>query len=249
MGITAENVAEAHGITRAACDEYALSSQQRWAAAAQAGRFAEEIAPLEIETRVQGKRTTVRFDRDEHPRPETTPETLARLKPSFKHDGVVTAGNASGISDGAAALVVASRGLRRAPQAAPPGPGGRLGLRGGRAPADGPGPRPGHRPGPGQRRPEAGGHGPGGGQRGLCRPVPGGGEAGRAYDARRPTSMGGPSPWATPWLPVEPVFSRTSSTSCGAEALDTALGRRASAVVKGLPSSSKHCYRENTKRG
>jgi acetyl-CoA acyltransferase 2 len=109
MGITAENIAEAHGITRQACDEYALSSQQRWAAAAGAGRFAEEITPVEVETRVGGKRSTVLFERDEHPRPDTTQEALGRLKPSFKPDGVVTAGNASGISDGAAALVVASR--------------------------------------------------------------------------------------------------------------------------------------------
>jgi acetyl-CoA acyltransferase 2 len=112
MGITAENVAEAHGITRQACDEYALSSQQRWAAAAAAGRFTEEIVPVEIEGKqrnADGKRTTLRFERDEHPRPETTLDALGRLKPSFKPDGVVTAGNSSGISDGAAALVVASR--------------------------------------------------------------------------------------------------------------------------------------------
>jgi acetyl-CoA acetyltransferase family protein len=111
MGITAENVAEAHGITRHACDEYALSSQQRWAAAAAAGRFTEEIVPVEIEGKqrnADGKRTTLRFERDEHPRPDTTLEALGRLKPSFKPDGVVTAGNSSGISDGAAALVVAS---------------------------------------------------------------------------------------------------------------------------------------------
>jgi acetyl-CoA acetyltransferase family protein len=108
MGITAENVAEAHGITRQDCDEYALTSQQRWAAAAQAGRFTEEIVPVEIEAKVGGKRSTIQFDRDEHPRPDTTLEALGRLKPSFKPDGVVTAGNASGISDGAAALVVAS---------------------------------------------------------------------------------------------------------------------------------------------
>jgi acetyl-CoA acetyltransferase family protein len=115
MGITAENIAEAHGITRQACDEYALSSQQRWAAAAGAGRFAEEITPVEVETKIKtatgGKGTQqpiVRFERDEHPRPDTTLEALGRLKPSFKPDGVVTAGNASGIGDGAAALVVAS---------------------------------------------------------------------------------------------------------------------------------------------
>jgi acetyl-CoA C-acetyltransferase/acetyl-CoA acyltransferase 2 len=105
MGITAENVAEAHGIDRAACDAYALSSQQRWSSADREGRLADEIAPLALETR-KGR---VLFERDEHPRPDTTAEGLARLAPVFKKDGVVTAGNASGISDGAAALVVASR--------------------------------------------------------------------------------------------------------------------------------------------
>jgi acetyl-CoA acetyltransferase family protein len=107
MGQTAEAVAERHGIDRQACDAYALSSQQRWAAAQAAGRFTEEIAPLEVAT----KKGPVTFARDEHPRPETTAEALARLAPSFQKNGVVTAGNASGISDGAAALVVVSRAL------------------------------------------------------------------------------------------------------------------------------------------
>jgi acetyl-CoA acetyltransferase family protein len=106
MGITAENLAEKYGIDRAACDAYALASQQRWAAAADAGRFRDEIAPLEVPGGKAGPRV---FDRDEHPRPATTLESLAKLRPSFKSDGVVTAGNASGIADGAAALVVASR--------------------------------------------------------------------------------------------------------------------------------------------
>jgi acetyl-CoA acyltransferase 2 len=106
MGITAENLAEAYGIDRAACDAYALSSQQRWAAAAEAGRFRDEIAPLEIR---KGKTGVQVFDRDEHPRPATTPESLAKLGPAFKPGGVVTAGNASGLADGAEALVVASR--------------------------------------------------------------------------------------------------------------------------------------------
>jgi acetyl-CoA acyltransferase 2 len=107
MGITAENVAAKYQITRASCDEYALSSQRRWAAANREGRFREEIAPLEVT--VKGK--PVSFETDEGPRPDTTAEALARLKPVFKSDGVVTAGNASGISDGAAALVVVSRAL------------------------------------------------------------------------------------------------------------------------------------------
>jgi acetyl-CoA acyltransferase 2 len=118
MGVTAETLAERHGIDRAACDAYALSSQRRWAAADAEGRFREEIAPVELPTR-KGKRAGAgsgsgsdappRFERDEHPRPTTTPEALAKLAPSFKPDGVVTAGNASGLADGAAALIVASR--------------------------------------------------------------------------------------------------------------------------------------------
>jgi acetyl-CoA C-acetyltransferase/acetyl-CoA acyltransferase 2 len=104
MAVTAENLAQKYGITRAACDEYALSSQRRWAAAQERGGFAAEVAPIEITTR----KGTVSFAVDEHPRPQTTPEVLAKLAPVFKKDGVVTAGNASGICDGAAALVVAS---------------------------------------------------------------------------------------------------------------------------------------------
>ena len=108
MGITAENVAEKYGISRAACDDYALSSQRRWAAADREGRFREEIAPMEI---AGGKKGPVVFERDEPPRPDTSAEGLAKLAPVFKKDGVVTAGNASAISDGAAALVLVSRAL------------------------------------------------------------------------------------------------------------------------------------------
>jgi acetyl-CoA acyltransferase 2 len=106
MGITAENLAEKYGISRAACDEYALGSQRRWAAADREGRFREEIAPLEVPVK---KGQTVVLERDEPPRPDTSAEVLAKLSPAFKKDGVVTAGNASAISDGAAALVVTSR--------------------------------------------------------------------------------------------------------------------------------------------
>jgi acetyl-CoA acyltransferase 2 len=107
MGITAENVAEKYGLTRAACDEYALLSQRRWADADRDGRFREEIAPMEL----AAKKGKVIFERDEAPRPDTSAEALAKLAPVFKKDGTVTAGNASGISDGAAALVVTSREL------------------------------------------------------------------------------------------------------------------------------------------
>jgi acetyl-CoA acetyltransferase family protein len=105
MAITAENLAEQYKITRAECDAYALRSQQAWAAANEAGRFKDEIVPIEIKT----KKGVVQFATDEHPRPQTTMEALAKLGPVFKKDGVVTAGNASGISDGAGAVVICSK--------------------------------------------------------------------------------------------------------------------------------------------
>lgn len=113
MAVTAENLAVKYGISREQADELALTSQRRWAAANEAGRFKEEIEPYEI----KGKKGVVSFAVDEHPRPQTTPDVLAKLPPVFKKDGVVTAGNASGICDGAAMLVLtsasfaASRGL------------------------------------------------------------------------------------------------------------------------------------------
>jgi acetyl-CoA acetyltransferase family protein len=102
MAVTAENLATKYGITRQHCDEYALASQQRWAAANEKGFFKDEIAPLEI----AGKKGSVTVAVDEHPRPQSTLETLAKLPTVFKKDGVVTAGNASGICDGAACLVL-----------------------------------------------------------------------------------------------------------------------------------------------
>lgn len=102
MAVTAENLAEKYGITRDDCDQYAIQSQQRWAAAQESGGFADEMAPIEVKTR----KGMVTVDKDEHPRPTTTMETLAKLPPVFKKDGVVTAGNASGICDGAGALVL-----------------------------------------------------------------------------------------------------------------------------------------------
>jgi acetyl-CoA acyltransferase 2 len=102
MAITAENLATKYGITREQCDDYALTSQQRWAAAQAAGAFKDEIAPVDLVS----KKGTVSFGQDEHPRPQTTKEILAKLAPVFKKDGVVTAGNASGICDGAAMLVL-----------------------------------------------------------------------------------------------------------------------------------------------
>ena len=102
MSDTAENVAEANGITRQASDQYALRSQQAAEAAFQAGIFEDEIVPVEIKNR--GKKEL--FSNDDHRRPETTLETLAKLPAAFRKEGIVTAGNASGIVDGAAAVVV-----------------------------------------------------------------------------------------------------------------------------------------------
>lgn len=104
MGVTAENVAERCGVSREDQDALAAESQKRAAAAIAAGYFKEQIVPVEIKTR----KGVVVFDTDEHVRGETTAESLAGLKPVFKKDGTVTAGNASGINDGAAAVVLAS---------------------------------------------------------------------------------------------------------------------------------------------
>lgn len=103
MGETAENVAEKYGITRDEQDRFALRSQQRAAAAMKAGRFDAEIVPVKVTGR-KGEVTVV--DRDEHPRPDVTLEQLASLRPVFRQGGTVTAGNSSGINDGAAALLV-----------------------------------------------------------------------------------------------------------------------------------------------
>jgi acetyl-CoA acyltransferase 2 len=102
MAVTAEKLAAQTGITRADADAYALRSQQAADAAAKAGVFKEEIAPVEVK---QGRKS-IMVTEDDHRRPETTMETLSKLPPTFQKDGVVTAGNASGIVDGAAAVVV-----------------------------------------------------------------------------------------------------------------------------------------------
>ncbi|SHI26884.1 acetyl-CoA C-acetyltransferase [Desulfosporosinus lacus] len=106
MGITAENVAERFGIGRVEQDEFAAGSQEKAVAAIEKGRFAEEIVPVVIPKR---KGEPIIFDTDEHPRTGTTVETLAKLRPAFKTDGTVTAGNASGINDAAAACVMMSK--------------------------------------------------------------------------------------------------------------------------------------------
>jgi len=104
MGITAENVSAKHGITREMQDELALTSQRRAARAIAEGRFSSQIVPLELKTR----KGSVQFSVDEHVRGDVSAEQLAGMKPVFKKDGTVTAGNASGINDGAAGLVLAS---------------------------------------------------------------------------------------------------------------------------------------------
>lgn len=105
MGITAENIAEQWGLTREMQDEFAANSQIKAEAAIKAGKFKDEIVPVVIPQR---KGDPIVFDTDEFPRFGTTAEKLAKLRPAFKKDGTVTAGNASGINDGAAALVVMS---------------------------------------------------------------------------------------------------------------------------------------------
>ena len=113
LGETAENVARKHAISREDQDRFALSSQQRWAAAQAAGRFAAEIVPVEIP---QGKKPPIVVSTDEHPRPDTTLEKLSALKPAFSKaaDATVTAGNSSGINDGAAALLLVEAGRAKA---------------------------------------------------------------------------------------------------------------------------------------
>lgn len=102
MGITAENVAERYGITREDQDRFALESQQKYAAAFEAGKFKDEIVPVVIK---QKKGDTI-IDKDEHPRPDTSLEKIAKLPPAFKKDGTVTAANASGINDGASSVLL-----------------------------------------------------------------------------------------------------------------------------------------------
>jgi acetyl-CoA C-acetyltransferase len=105
MGNTAENVARDYEISREDQDRFAYESHMKAARAWQEGRFAEEVVAVEV----QGRQGTMRVDRDEHIRPDTTMEKLARLRPAFANGGTVTAGNASGINDGAAAVVLASK--------------------------------------------------------------------------------------------------------------------------------------------
>ena len=122
MGETAESVAERWGVSRERQDAFALKSQQRAVAAIEAGRFDDQIVPVEV---VGRKGETIVVDRDEHPRADSTAEALARLKPAFKRDGgSVTAGNSSGHNDGASAVLLVEAGralaLGLTPARAPP---------------------------------------------------------------------------------------------------------------------------------
>jgi len=107
MGITGENVAEKYGITREEQDEFAVNSHRKAVAAIKECRFKAQIVPVEIPAKKKGAPPTI-FDKDESPREDTTIEVLRSLKPAFKKDGTVTAGNAPGVNDGAAAVVVTS---------------------------------------------------------------------------------------------------------------------------------------------
>ena len=107
MGITAENLVEKYGFTRQQLDEFAAQSQQKAYQAQQSGAFNEEITPIEITNKKTKQMLTI--DKDESIRPETTVESLSSLRPTFKKDGIVTAGNSSGINDGAAALILTTR--------------------------------------------------------------------------------------------------------------------------------------------
>ena len=102
MGVTAENLAESHSISREEQDEFALESHRRAADATESGRFEDEIVPVPV----KAKKETVDFERDEHVRADASMESLAKLKPAFKPDGTVTAGNASGMNDAGAAVVL-----------------------------------------------------------------------------------------------------------------------------------------------
>merc|ERR1712018_444576 len=104
MGVTAENLAEKYNLTREEVDAFAVRSQQTWGVANEKGVFKDEIAPVDIKS----KKGTIEMTADEHPKPKTTVESIARLPPVFKKGGVVTAASASGICDGAAAVIVAS---------------------------------------------------------------------------------------------------------------------------------------------
>ena len=195
MGITAENIVERYGISREDQDAFAAESQAKAAAAIREGRFKDEIVPVPLP---QKKGEPKPFEVDEHPRADATRDSLAKLKPAFKKDGTVTAGNASGLNDGAAALVVASAARAAALGAKP-----RARIVSYASAAVDPkvmgiGPVPAVQEGPGEGRARGGGHRPLRAQRGLRGPEPGRAPRARSSIPRRSTSTAGPSPWAIP---------------------------------------------------
>jgi acetyl-CoA acetyltransferase family protein len=113
MGETGENVAERCGVSREEQDDFALRSHQRAVAAIESGRFQNQIVPVMVPQPKGAKGEPVQIDRDEHPRPDTSREALARLRPAFREGGTVTAGNSSGINDGASATVIVDAGFAR----------------------------------------------------------------------------------------------------------------------------------------
>ena len=133
MGMTAENLADSHGVSREDQDEFAATSHRRAHAATEAGKFADDVVPVEIKI----KRETAEFTRDEHIRPDISPEKLAKLRPAFKKDGTVTAGNAAGVNDAAGAVVVLGADTRGAARRVRARADRRLGLLRGRAEDDG----------------------------------------------------------------------------------------------------------------
>ncbi len=149
MGVTAENLAHRHSITREQQDAYAALSQQRAAAAIAAGHFDSQIAPVLVPQR---KGDPLPFTRDEQPRADTTAATLAKLRPAFDKDGTVTAGNASTLNDGAAAVLLMSADARAASRIADPGEDCRVRQRWRRSRVHGRGPDPSDTPLPPPRR-------------------------------------------------------------------------------------------------
>ena len=204
MGITAENLVERNGISREDQDAFAAESQARAAAAMREGRFKAEIVPVRV---AQKKGEPKLVEQDEHPRPDATRESLAKLRPAFKKDGTVTAGNASGLNDGAAALVVASAEAAAALGVKPRAKVRRLRVRR-RGPEDhGHRPRPRGAQGPGEGGARDGGHRPLRAQRSLRRPEPGRGAGAEARPRERSTSTGGRSPSGIPSVRPERASS------------------------------------------
>ena len=247
MGVTAENVAADFGVSRADQDALAAESHRRAAAAAAAGYFTEQILPIEI----PGKKGTTVVDTDEHVRPGVSLGDMARLRPAFVPDGTVTAGNASGINDAAAAVMLASGSFVASSGADPDGQAGRVRARRGRAADHGHGPGARHAQGAPPRRPQGRRDRRVRGERGLRRPGAGRGQGtGPAAGAHQPerqrhlprssrsappapswpsspcTSSSAPAA-ATPWPPCASAADRASRRSSSGSDAPRRLGTHA----------------------